>query len=634
VLDDALAPARRRVPSWAYRTGSVAIYFALTCWLYGVDLFSNSKVILAAGADQAQEVWFIGWPAYALTHFLNPFQSDFMNWPYGVNLMSNTSMPLLGFVAAPITWLFGPVAAYTLLMRFAFIASAASAQFVARRIGISRGPAIFAGLIYGFSTMQIAQGFGHLFLVFCALPPLVLYGVYCLAIGRWNARRGGITIGVLFAADFLVSAERSLMTAVVTFVCLVVAAIFCFRRITRDVLVRMALGALWAAGVTLAIVAIPVLAMQGHGHVNGTAHTWIQSYETDAVSVLNPTRFTWLHLWHFSFSPKLDAQIWENGAYIGIPLIVLVIFAIARGWRNRLALVGFVSTVVVLGMSMGEVIRNNGVKTTWHSPYKILTTIKYFENILPVRFMYFVWLGLALLGAFGIDLIIKGRRVPTHAGEVAARSSSRHTARVVSACAVVGLVAVSLAPARGYPMVPTIVPQWLTTQAARDAIPSNSVVLYYPYPLLISNHSLLNQASQGYPYKIIGGEAIVGDASGVNVGIQPLTPLALPSVFIRSFACLVNPPVGTPNCLKDGPIVPLHIYLPPMPALNAATIAQFRLFIVKNHVSTILMEQAQTPQAQYVLPYLTASFGQPMSENSGTLLVWTKSMLAAAVASR
>jgi hypothetical protein len=617
VTEEPKAPFR--LGSWWYRVLSLALYGAIACWLYGFDILNNSRIVDNNASDQAQEVWFLGWPAYALRHWINPFQSDWMNHPYGINLMTNTSMPLLGFIGAPITWLFGPVTTYMVLMRLAMVLSAASAQFVARRVGLSRPAALFAGLLYGFSTIQITQGNGHLFLVFCPLPPLIFYGAYCLAIERWSPLRSGVTIGALFAADFLISAERALMTAIVLVIAAFVALVFCLRAISWRLLSQIALGTLIAGVVALAILAIPIIEMTGHGHVSGAAHPWIQSYETDLVAIVFPTAYTFLHVVHYSFAHGLNVQAVENGAYLGIPLIVLVLFAAVRGFGNRLVRVGFVSTVIVLGISMGEVLKINGRKTTFHSPYKLFTKVNYIQNILPVRFMYFVWIGVALLGAFGLDLIIRGRGRGAH--------RKRPLLRYGIAAVVAGAVLFSLAPAGPYLMVPTAVPQWLMSPEAAATIPVNSVVLYYPYPLAESNHSLINQSDAAFHYKIIGGQAIVGDENGRSVGIVPLAPLDLPSVFIRSWDCLGTPPAPNLPCLESRYVPPHDFYLPPMPPLNQATTNEFRQFVVLNHVSTILMEFPTSPQAAYAMKYLTMAFGQPLHKDNGQLNVWTKAML-------
>jgi hypothetical protein len=463
-------------------------------------------------------------------------------------------------------------------------------------------------------------------LAFAALPPLIFYSVYCLMLGRWGARRAGITIGVLFAADFLISAERALMTAIVLVVVALVSVVFAFRKITLDLIKRVAWASLWSVGVGLAILVIPLMEMTGHAHVAGASHPWIQSYETDLIAIFFPGPLTWFNPFHVVENHGLALQQFENGAYLGIPLIALFVWGVVRGWRSRLVRIGAVSTLIILGMSMGEVLKINATKTSFHSPYKILTTIKYVENILPVRFMYFVWLGVALIAAYGLDRIARPRRVGAH-------SHPRNaTARVVAACGVFALIGLTLLPVRTYPMVDTGVPPWLNSAEAARVIAKDSVVLYYPYPQFESNHGMLNQVATGFPYKIIGGEAIVGDANGKPVGIVPLDPLELPSVFIRAYSCL-GAPVALPQpCLKSGAVPPHAYYLPPFPPNNAATVTQFHRFVVRNHVSTILMEASYTPEGKLVMPYLTAAFGQPLVRDGGLILVWTKPMLNAAVA--
>jgi hypothetical protein len=622
-------PPPRRLPTWQFRSASLLLYFALTCWLYGVDFFNNTRIINAAGADMVQEVWFLAWPAYAVAHGQSIFYTTAMNYPHGVNLLANTSMPLLGILAMPITWIFGPVVTYTLLMRLGFILSAAAAQFVARRIGLSRPASIAAGLLYGFSTIQIVQGWGHLFLVFAPLPPLVLYSVYCLMIGRWSPVRAGCTAGGLLALDFLISAERALITLVVLAVILIVAAVFRWRAITVRLARDVAIATGCAAVVAILIVAVPIHEMLGRGHVSGVAHSWIQSYQTQLASFIFPDVFTWLDPFHMKLNILHASSQWENGSYIGIPLLLTLIVAAVRGWRHRLVRVGAVATLLVMGMSLGEVLKIDGHKTiltvhhhhiTLDSPYKLLTHIPFIENIEPIRLMYLAWLGVALLGGFALDRLLRWQRrthvVGAHSPAPAPRSGPTllTTGRGLAVCVLVAIVVLSLLPDRPYRMPSTAVASWLTSSQMESTIPAGSVVLFYPYPTLIDNHAMLDQAVGNFHYRIIGGEGLYGNAQGVNVGIQALGPssLDLPSVFIRS-------EVDNSKKLLAG----LPFTLPPIPPNDAATVVQFREFVSDNDVSTIVMETATTPQAVAVQPYLDAAFGRPKSHDEGSLLVWS-----------
>ena len=129
-----VTPAKR----WWQRTissrGTVAIVI-LVYVLLAVALFWPrvpwSSTTLPSGSngrglgDPQQMVWFLAWLPYALGHGLNIFHSNYLDFPHGVDLANTTSVPLLGFLGAPITLSLGPVAAFNILLRLAFASSAA-----------------------------------------------------------------------------------------------------------------------------------------------------------------------------------------------------------------------------------------------------------------------------------------------------------------------------------------------------------------------------------------------------------------------------------------------------------------------------------------------------------------------------
>ncbi len=83
---------------------------AVALWWHVWSGHPSSTLTCGCG-DPAQEVWFMAWPAWAIAHLHNVFFSGAVNVPDGANLLSNTSGTLVGVVLAPVTWLFGPVAA-------------------------------------------------------------------------------------------------------------------------------------------------------------------------------------------------------------------------------------------------------------------------------------------------------------------------------------------------------------------------------------------------------------------------------------------------------------------------------------------------------------------------------------------
>ena len=174
--DDVQLSSQRRWSSWVPLAVGVAIYALLsvvgnaTSWLHG----ASSWLPCGGCSDNGQEVWFLASSAHAATHLENPLRTTWINVPYGVDLADNTSMPLVGILAAPITWLFGPIATYNVVFSFSFFSSATAAMLAARRWVRWLPAAFLAGLLYGFSPYMVGQGHGHLFLLLTFTFPLML----------------------------------------------------------------------------------------------------------------------------------------------------------------------------------------------------------------------------------------------------------------------------------------------------------------------------------------------------------------------------------------------------------------------------------------------------------------------------
>ena len=91
-------------------------------------------------------------PARRYTPLARPdlLVSHHLNYPDGVNLMWNTSLPLPGLLLAPVTATWGPVLSFNLLV-LAYGLSAWCAYLAIRRFVPGHLAAAVGGLVYGFS---------------------------------------------------------------------------------------------------------------------------------------------------------------------------------------------------------------------------------------------------------------------------------------------------------------------------------------------------------------------------------------------------------------------------------------------------------------------------------------------------
>ncbi len=254
-----LSGAARQVPDadgrsdenpWLATGIVVLVYLALAVGVYWNVWTTHPSTITEPGGDQYATIWFLEWVPFAVLHGFNPLFTNFANYPFGVNLLTNTSVPLLGALAAPLTLSLGPIASFNALLTLSLAGSATAGYILARHVVHWRPAAFVAGLLYGFSPYEIAQSAGgHLNLVFVVLPPLVFLAIHELTVRqRGSARRWGIVLGVLIAAQYLVSSEIMASTIIIGGLGVVVAAA-CAPHSIRSHLRHAVHGLGWAAGV-------------------------------------------------------------------------------------------------------------------------------------------------------------------------------------------------------------------------------------------------------------------------------------------------------------------------------------------------------------------------------------------------
>ena len=327
---------------WLVTAGVALVYLALSAvangsaWTHGVA----HTLQPSGGNDVAEEIWFLAQTPWVLLHGHNPFVNDWLNAPVGVNLMDNTTMPLLGILAFPVTFFFGPIATFNVLIDLAIFASAMSFFVMARRF-VGWWPAAFVGgLAYGFSPFTAATANAHLFLLFQAVPPLVILCVDCFfRSDNSSPVRTGVALGLCFVVQFYVSTEAFASLAVMTCIAVVLGvAVVLWKHVPVDrrrtvtfvgcAAVVMAVGIGYGAFVALA----------GPHHITGPAQpaTAIAGITVDPLGLVVPTIDQHFTLGHAALGDSLvaaRAPDWsivfdspvENGSYVGAPLLLALI---------------------------------------------------------------------------------------------------------------------------------------------------------------------------------------------------------------------------------------------------------------------------------------------------------------------
>jgi hypothetical protein len=491
---------------------AIAVFWPAPPW----DTSRLPNVPFAPGGfgDPAQMTWFLAWVPYALGHGLSLFQTGFLDYPLGVNLADNTSAPLLGLLVSPVTVLLGPIAAFNILLRLAFASSATSMFLVLRNW--CRWPAAFVGgLAYGFGPYMVTQGQSHLNLVFAPLPPLIVWCLYELLFEqRRRPLRMGVLLGVLAGAQVLISPELLGLLVVVVALGLLGLAV-----VDRGDLSHRFGHLLRAAGPALAVFLIIDgwyfwCLLIAPGHLVGTVmptHA-LQLYQADLYGPFIPTlneALTLYRLWGISWR-FVFGDLSENSTYLGIPAVILLAYFAVRWRKDRIVVFSAILAFVALVLSLGSPLTINRHVTRVRLPEALLAHVPIFDNIVPARFSFVVWLFAVIALTIGGDRLVR---------TIADRSSLGWSASLGRAS---GAVTLLLAVAFIVPRLPfetaaaTYPPDTKTTL---DAIPSGTVVLTYPFATSLDTEAMSWQADDEMRFRIIGGYATLqAGRTGLPVG--------------------------------------------------------------------------------------------------------------------
>jgi hypothetical protein len=526
-------------------------------------------------ADPALSVWFLSYLPHAVASGHDPFFTTWLDHPLGINLMDNTSTFLLDLFGAPVTLIWGPVAAENVLRMLA-IAGSGLAAFAAFRRWVNWLPAaLVAGLFYEVSPYVVAQGRGHLDLMLAALPPLLLCLGDAVRRGQVRVIPAGLAVGSLLAAQFFVAPELLASTAVMSVLALVLLVAARRRRLLVGFRRDWVKVAALAGGVFACVCGFPVWVMlAGPGHLAGPVQpvSAVAPIASDLLGPLVPGANQLLPtLWAPAHPLSLSAFPDENGAYLGPVLVGFVVVTLLL--LRRVPWVGFAGAMAGLAFlfSLGGRLSVAGHTTSVPLPFTLLTHLPLLDSSVAARYSIFVDLFCGVLLAVGLDHLRTRLRRKSHV-----------LAGTATLC-VSAAVLVFLLPAWPYPAAPVQTPTFFRTLAAAS-IPPGGVVLTYPYPRWPTVQPMVWQAMDGMRYAIVGGYAFarLPDGSASLDGPGSFTEATL-------VACQEGAPWSAPTRAEAAHVA-----------------ADLRAFAV-----TTVVISADAPQPQCALSLFSVVFGHP-----------------------
>ncbi len=297
----------------------------------------------------------------------------------------------------------------------------------------------------------------------------------------------GAALGVLGAAQLLISEEQLAGIALIAFLGLALLATTHWHAVPSTI-ARVAPAFGVAVAVFCALSAFPI-GFQFLGPLRPSGLLQPQNeYVSDLLNFIVPTSIQQIAPgWVVAVTRNFHGDVTEWGAYLGLPLIALLIWAACRSWAS--AQVRFVSSLglLVALLSMGFTLHVAGVRTlipvavlalpfvalrrSFPAAYLLaaltlsslaVIAVPVLDDLLPARLMPLAFLFASILLAIDTD--------------GALRDTPRRGLKLGAA----GVALAFLIPAVPFPSEAVTTPEFFTSAAVRT-IPASSVALVLPF---------------------------------------------------------------------------------------------------------------------------------------------------------
>ena len=487
----------------------------LSLLLFGSHLLASGDRYVGSNDDPQIFIWSFGWAAHALAHGHNPLLTDAIWAPSGLNLAWVTTTPALGILFAPLTWLFGPIAAYNTAAILMPATAAWTMFLLCRSLTHRTWPSAFGGYLFGFSSYVFGHMTGELHLTSVFLLPLLVLVTVQHVRGEISNRKVVLQAGVLLGAELYLSTEIAFTLTLALIGALIVAypTLPAFRTQLRDTTLRL-LGAYAVGGV----VASPLL-YYALRDFRSSGYQPPDQYLADVANLVIPTHFALVGAgWAGHIARHFPGNSSEQGSYIGLPLVLIGLLYAGRALKTPIGrfLIGFFALatiasfgphVIVAGHRLLPILTPFG-HDTLPIPGKGSKHVPLFDNTLPIRFSLFASIAVAVAGALWL---------------ARPRATSKRFG-----VAIIAAAALLPNPGAGVWSTRYAIPPFFTSSAYKGCLSPRDIVL--PLPIGFGGQATLWQATD-FDFRMAGGRLQTSppsvflhppDIAQISVGYPPV----------------------------------------------------------------------------------------------------------------
>jgi hypothetical protein len=420
----------------------------------------GSKV--PGGGDAWQHIWNLWWVKDSLLHGLNPYHTDLLYYPDGVNLYLHTLVLTAGLIGIPLQLLgLNLVATYNLILLSSFVLAGYSMFLLCHYLTGHRWASFVGGIVFAFAPYHFAHTYGHMNLISVQWMPfyvlLLLKALDAHALVRSprsklqgpqsqaqspkpnvqgsSHLRSALSYAAGAGALLAVNAYTDWTYAAYL---LILTALLLLWRLTRKY-ERQAMrerGVGWRqGGLRLAIglgvffllvspILFPTLAEAQLGYAQQDGHETLV-YSSDAVLAFMPSE---LHpMWGRDIKETLDhlgpylpvKNPSERTVFLGYMVLLLAFYAVwklRKVWQVRFwAFAALVTWVLSLGplLQLNGETAFTGFKVSYPLPYLIFFDLPFFSIMRsPSRLSVLTMLALGVLAAYVVASLLRRLEKP------------------------------------------------------------------------------------------------------------------------------------------------------------------------------------------------------------------------------
>ena len=389
------------------------LYLSLSIFYMGFYKHNVFSSMFSPGGDQSYFLFFLKWWSWSITHNVNPFKTNYLTYPRFYNTAWITSVPVLSFIAVPITHYFGVIFSWNILILLGPVTAAFSAYILFRYLKLNYFSSFAGGYIFGFSTYEMSEVVaGHVHLIYIFPIPLIVL----LLLKRFSNKidRKIFIISTALLMLFLFGTTLEIITTFVLFLFLSIIVLLLYNLKNKKILNRIYKLSFetFFAGLTALAISFPYVYYLVKGLKNGVNKPILFSAKWNSADLLNfiiPANIT-------KFGGDFCSRFfhfWKGNDYIGIGLLAIAIFSMHNLLKKekeemdeggKLILVKplIFITFMILIFSLGPYLHIDGIITMIPMPGHLFI-FPPLNNAAPNRFIMYVFLLVGFWVAVWID---------------------------------------------------------------------------------------------------------------------------------------------------------------------------------------------------------------------------------------